>query len=96
MDSVLFRRSACVAALLLTVACSTPDGQANKSMTASDAAVASASRPPIVYRSAFDGYQPDKETEATNWKQANDTVHTIGGWRSYARERAPAPTGAPR
>ncbi|MGH6623437.1 MAG: hypothetical protein ACREBN_05670 [Burkholderiaceae bacterium] len=96
MSSALFRRWACPAALLLTVGCATSDGQSSKSMVASDAAAASESRPPVVYRSAFDGYRPDKEAEADNWKRANDTVHTIGGWRSYARESAAAPTGAPR
>jgi len=94
MGSVLFRRSACAVALLLTAACSTPDSQASKA--SSNAATTSASRPPIVYRSAFDGYQSDKELKAESWKRANDTVHTIGGWRSYARESATAPTEAPR
>lgn len=96
MGSVFFRRSACVAALLATAACSTPDGKTSKSITASDAATTSAANLPVVYRSAFDGYQPDKDVSADNWKRANDTVHTIGGWRSYARESAAAPTEVPR
>jgi hypothetical protein len=96
MVSVLLRASACAALLLAAAACTTSDRQAGQALPASGSAVTPAPRTPVVYRSAFDGYQPDRETEATNWKQANDTVHTIGGWRSYARESAPASTGATR
>jgi hypothetical protein len=45
------------------------------------------------YRSAFDGYSTDREPDRIDWRKANEAVHTIGGWRSYARE-AQAPSGA--
>ena len=38
------------------------------------------------YRSAFEGYQPFDEGKLLPWKQSNDTVRSIGGWRAYARE----------
>jgi len=96
MISVLLRAAASTAVLLALAACATPDGQAEPTRPASGTAVAPAPPVSVVYRSAFDGYQPDKEIVASHWKQANDTAHTIGGWRSYARESAPAPAGATR
>lgn len=48
---------------------------------------------------ALQGYRRLAEPAPLPWRQANDTVHQIGGWRSYAREAAapasvPAPTPA--
>jgi hypothetical protein len=40
------------------------------------------------WRSAFDGYQPFSEEKTLPWRQANDTVQGVGGWRAYAREAA--------
>jgi hypothetical protein len=57
------------------------------------------------YRSAFDGYQPFTQEKILPWRQANDTVGRIGGWRAYAKEahdaaaktdQAPPAGGAPR
>ena len=39
-----------------------------------------------VFRSAFEGYQPYTEQKMAPWKEANDNVGQIGGWREYARE----------
>ncbi len=41
---------------------------------------------PLVYRSAFQGYRPNAVAEVGNWKEANDKVGRIGGWRVYAKE----------
>lgn len=38
------------------------------------------------YPSAFKGYNPYTEERITNWKAANDTTASIGGWREYARQ----------
>ena len=40
----------------------------------------------LEYRSAFTGYQPFDEQKIMPWRDANDTVGRIGGWRAYARE----------
>ena len=40
------------------------------------------------WRSAFDGYQPFSDEKTLSWRQANDTVQSVGGWRAYAREAA--------
>lgn len=68
-------------------------------------AMAQVAAPPA-YRSAFEGYQPYTEEKPVNWKEANDSVGRIGGWREYAKEAqqpdpgsaapaAPAPAPAP-
>ena len=44
--------------------------------------------PPLVYRSAFDGYRPNAEANLGKWQEANDKVGRIGGWRAYAKEAA--------
>ena len=46
------------------------------------------------YRSALDGYQPYTDDKVVPWKEANDTVGKIGGWRSYAKEAAAPATPA--
>ena len=54
---------------------------------------AQAEVPPAVYPSAFAGYRAVGDAQVGAWKEANDTVTRIGGWRAYAREAtAPAPT----
>jgi len=50
---------------------------------------------PPSHRSAFDGYRRLADPKPTPWRQANDTVERIGGWRTYAREaNAPPPDAA--
>lgn len=38
------------------------------------------------YASAFDGYRRFDDQKVQPWREANDTVGRIGGWRAYARE----------
>jgi hypothetical protein len=45
---------------------------------------------PIQYQSPFRDYRPLGEDQNTAWKDANDTVRNVGGWRAYAREAAEA------
>ena len=40
----------------------------------------------LTYRSALDGYQPFTDEKPIAWLQANETVHSRGGWQAYARE----------
>lgn len=69
---------------------------------------AKAAVPAPVHRSAFEAYRRHDDVKPVPWRQANDTVERIGGWRAYAREAAapaapasapalaPAPASAPR
>lgn len=43
---------------------------------------------PATYRSALEGYQPYRDEKIKPWKESNDTVGKIGGWRAYAKEAA--------
>ena len=42
--------------------------------------------PSSVYRSAWSGYRPFADEKVISWKDANDEVRRIGGWRAYLRE----------
>lgn len=63
---------------------------------------APASTPAPSFRSALEGYQAFSDQQVAPWREMNDTVGRIGGWRAYAREaqegaqpsRAPAPAQA--
>lgn len=46
--------------------------------------------PPAVHRSALADYKPAGEVTVGSWRDANDTVNRIGGWRAYAKEAAQA------
>jgi hypothetical protein len=52
----------------------------------SDPSSPAASVPAAAYRSALSGYQRYQDQPAGAWREANDTVNRIGGWRVYARE----------
>ena len=63
---------------------------------------AQAATPPLVYRSALANYRKlAAESPPVAWRDANDTVERVGGWRALAREAnapepaASAPTPAP-
>ncbi len=56
---------------------------------------ATAATAPLVHRSAFTGYKKlAAESPPVAWREANDAVERIGGWRAYARE-ANAAASAP-
>jgi hypothetical protein len=60
-----------------------------------DPADAKASVPALVYESSFARYRRLTEEPAIGWREANDTMARIGGWRVYAREaQQPAPAPA--
>lgn len=50
---------------------------------------------PMNYASAFEGYKADEDFEPSGWKDANDRVGEIGGWRTYLRE-ATEPKASPK
>ena len=57
---------------------------------ASDPADVNAVIPATIYKSPFADYRPLGEDKDTPWRDANETVGKIGGWRAYAREAAEA------
>ena len=48
---------------------------------------------PAAFRSALEGYQPYIDEKIVPWKEANDNVGRIGGWREYAKQAAQAAPG---
>ena len=48
---------------------------------------------PPQYQSVFSGYRTYTDQPLESWQNANQKVHTVGGWRAYAKEaHAPEPT----
>jgi hypothetical protein len=57
---------------------------------------AKAATAPLVHRSAFANYTPIAAVSpAVGWRDANDAVLRIGGWRAHAREAAAPAASAP-
>ena len=55
--------------------------------------------PAAIHVPAFVGYRRLGDDKRVDWKEANETVNRIGGWRSYLREAQqpdPAPTAPTR
>ena len=40
----------------------------------------------LTYRSALENYQPYSAQQVQPWRESNDNVGRIGGWRAYAKE----------
>ena len=51
--------------------------------------------PPVRYQSSFSGYRQLRDVPVGSWRDANDAVGRIGGWRAYAREAAKAAPAMP-
>jgi len=59
---------------------------------------AKAAVPGVAYESTFSRNRRKADEQPITWREANDTVARIGGWRAYAREAQqaePAPPAAP-
>jgi hypothetical protein len=67
-----------------------PPSASTQSATAQTAGDAQATVPKFSYRSPFATYRADKIEETRAWRDVNDRVGAIGGWRVYAREAQPA------
>lgn len=80
-------RVACSAALFAMAAPSAWAQPAPRPAASASAALApSPATPAVGYRSAFDGYSTFRDEPVRPWRDVNDQVGRIGGWRTYARE----------
>ncbi len=53
-----------------------------------------ASVPRVIYRSPLADYRALSDEKVKSWKETNDKVGRIGGWRAYAKEaQEPEPAG---
>ena len=65
-------------------------------VTRSDPLDAKVNVPALSYRSSFSRFRAFSDDKPVFWREANDAVARIGGWRVYAREAQqpePAPSG---
>lgn len=78
------RISFCIAGIAVHVwsasASATPGGPADQTAPIT----------PLHHRSAFEDYRPFNPRATAAWREANDTVQKIGGWRAYAKEATEA------
>jgi len=97
MSQTLLRRL--VGAALCTSAFAVPAQGAGSPTAApatrADPLDAKASVPALSYRSSFARYRAFSDDKPLSWREANDAVARIGGWRVYAREAQP-PEDSPR
>lgn len=49
----------------------------------------------LPYHSLSDDYEPYADQNLIPWREANDNVGRIGGWREYAREARPQSGSSP-
>lgn len=83
-------------ALALTAAVTAQAGHEAPTAARASPLDATADVPAVTYDSAFTRYRPHADQALRSWKDANDNVGRIGGWRSYAREAAQEePAAAP-
>lgn len=54
-----------------------------------DASDPKAAVPAVTYTSAFRRYRQNADAEVGSWRDLNDHVGRIGGWRVYGREASP-------
>lgn len=80
----LYRHLGWMAAGLTTAAAI--HAQPAPAASTADPLQADAAVPPMVYSSAFVRYRGARDVEVGSWREVNDTVARIGGWRAYARE----------
>lgn len=85
-----------LAGVLLSSGLSNAWGQAGPGISSSGADPADGAFPVarVVHRSTFAGYRGFAEQEIEDWRESNDKVLRIGGWRSYAQESRDSKPGA--
>jgi hypothetical protein len=91
--------SACVAGLCLGMGAAWAQDAASKAFRAEapNPLDPTAQVPRAAYVSPLAAYRRWGDDKPVPWRQANETVNRIGGWRAYAREapQAEPPTPAP-
>ena len=83
---------ACLPALLMAAA----QASAQPPAPGADPLDPRAEVPSASHRSVLAGYRRHVDQPPASWKEVNETVNRIGGWRAYAREaqRPDAPAAA--
>jgi hypothetical protein len=92
----LLPASLCVAVLTAQAQNATPPNAASAAPAArTDPLDAKANVPALTYESSFSRYRRLSDDKAVSWRDTNDAVARIGGWRVYAREAQESASTAP-
>ncbi len=83
---------ACGAAVSI-VAIPVAQGQARPSLDT--AAAKKMDTPGVAYESPFKGYRKFEDQTVASWREANDLVHQLGGWKAFAGGKVPDVPAAP-
>lgn len=51
--------------------------------------------PAVPYESAFKGYRKLEDQPVASWRDANDLVHRLGGWKAFAGGKVPGDPESP-
>ncbi|MFM2450290.1 MAG: multi-Cu oxidase [Pseudomonadota bacterium] len=87
------RASTRVAAFMLLAVSASIQAQSTARTARTDPWDPTAQVPALVYDSSLTASRPPSEAPPS-WRQANDTVTAIGGWRAYARQAQQGPQSA--
>ena len=89
------RRPCMLSSLLFTLLVATQAQAQSSSTPRPDPLDPKAQVPSVRYESAFAKFRRIGDDKPVTWREANDTVARIGGWRVYAREaQQPEPAAA--
>ena len=96
-------RQACVTLVAATSAllAGMSHAQHNQAAAATPVAAPTSSPAPLSFDSVLSRYKPMTDQKLGSWREANDTVTRIGGWRTYLKEAQtpdvvlPVPANAP-
>lgn len=89
------RRPCLLSSLLFTLLVATQAQAQSPSTPRPDPLDPKAQVPSVRYGSAFAQFRRIGDDKPVTWREANDTVARIGGWRVYAREaQQPDPAAA--
>lgn len=89
------RRPCMLSSLLFTLLVATQAQAQSSSTPRPDPLDPKAQVPSVRYESAFAQFRRIGDNKPMDWREANDAVARIGGWRVYAREaQQPEPAAA--
>ena len=63
-----------------------PPGSVASTASHADPLRPDAAVPPMIYTSPLKRYRAARDVGVGSWREANESVTRIGGWRSHARE----------
>ncbi len=75
-----------LAPVALFFVATTLQAQSGSRATIGDPLDARAPVPPLVHESSLAQYRKFSDEPVISWREANETVNRIGGWRAYSRE----------